>query len=83
MYFGFVGILAFHSVLCSKNAWHKIFNWFVSLTLLGYICLSQSRGPLLAFIIALVIGSIFGKSWKAIGIIITLYYCVYCICRIF
>lgn len=73
MFFGFVGILAFHSVLCSKYAWHKIFYWFVSLTLLGYILLSQSRGPLLAFIIALVMGSIFGKSWKTIGIFITLF----------
>ncbi len=73
MYFGFVGILAFHSVLCSKYAWHKIFYWFVSLTLLGYILLSQSRGPLLAFIIALVMESIFGKSWKTIGIFITLF----------
>lgn len=72
MYFGFVGVLAFHSILCSKNVWHKIFNWFVSLTLFGYICLSQSRGPLLAFIIAMVIGSIFGKSWKTIGIFIAL-----------
>ena len=72
MYFGFVGVLAFHSVLCSKNTWYKIFNLFVSLTLLGYICLSQSRGPLLAFIIALVIGSIFEKNWKTFGIFITL-----------
>ena len=73
MFFGFVGILAFHSVLCPLNLWHKIFKLFVSLTLFGYICLSQSRGPLLAFIIALVIGSIFGKSWKTIGIFIALF----------
>jgi O-antigen ligase len=73
MYFGFVGVLAFHSVLCSKNASYKIFNLLVSLTLLGYICLSQSRGPLLAFIIAIVIGSFFEKNWKVIGIFITLF----------
>jgi hypothetical protein len=72
MYFGFIGILAFHSIHCSKYTWHKIFYWFVFLTLLGYILLCQSRGPLLAFIIALVMDSIFGKNWKMIGIFITL-----------
>ena len=72
MYFGFIGILAFHSALCSKKAWHQLFNWFVSLTLLGYIFFSQSRGPLLAFILAMTIGSIFGKNWKTIGIFIIL-----------
>ncbi len=73
MYFGFVGILAFHSILYSKQTWHKIFYWFVFLTLFGYILLCQSRGPLLAFIIALMIEFIFGKNWKMIGIFITLF----------
>ena len=73
MYFGFIGILAFHSILCSKYTWHKIFYWFVFMTLFVYILLCQSRGPLLAFITALVMGSIFGKNWKVIGIFITLF----------
>ncbi len=73
MYFGFIGILAFHSILCSKYTWHKIFYWFVFLTLFGYILLCQSRGPLLAFVIALVVQSILGKHWKLLGIFITLF----------
>jgi O-antigen ligase len=73
MYFGFIGILAFHSILGSKCRWHKIFYWFVLLTVFGYILLCQSRGPLLAFIIALVMESILGKNWKMIGIFITLF----------
>jgi len=72
MYFGFIGILAFHSILCSKYAWHKIFYWFVYLTLFVYILLSQSRGPLLAFIIVLVMESIFAKNWKMIALFLTL-----------
>jgi hypothetical protein len=73
MYFGFIGILAFHSILCSKYTWHKIFYGFVLLILFGYILLCQSRGPLLAFIIALVMESILGKNWKLIGIFIMLF----------
>ncbi len=72
MYFGFVGIIAYSSASFSKITWQKIFYWFVSLTLFGYILLSQSRGPLLAFIIAIIVGSFFGKSWKAIGLILAL-----------
>jgi O-antigen ligase len=37
-----------------------------------YILLSQSRGPLLAFIIVLVMESIFAKNWKMIAIFLTL-----------
>ena len=73
MYFGFVGIIAYSSASFSKITWQKIFYWFVSLTLFGYILLSQSRGPLLAFIIAIIVGSFFGKSWKTIGIFIILF----------
>ena len=73
MYFGFIGILAFHSILCSKYAWHKIFYGFVYLTLFVYILLCQSRGPLLAFIIVLVMESIFAKNWKMIALFITLF----------
>ena len=73
MYFGFVGIIAFSSAFFSKITWQKIFYWFVSLTLFGYILLSQSRGPLIAFIISIIVGSFFGKSWKTIGIFIILF----------
>jgi len=73
MFFGFVGIIAFSSGFFSKITWQKIFYWFVSLTLFGFILLSQSRGPLLAFIISITVGSFFGKNWKAIGIFITLF----------
>jgi hypothetical protein len=73
MYFGFIGILAFHSILCAKYAWQKIFYWFVYLTLFVYILLCQSRGPLLAFIIVLVMESIFAKNWKMIALFLTLF----------
>ena len=70
MYFGFVGTIASISASFSKITWQKIFYWFASLTCLGYIFLCQSRGPLLAFIISIIVGSFFGKSWKTITIFI-------------
>lgn len=72
MYFGFVGTIASSSASFSKITWQKIFFWFVSLTLFGYVLLSQSRGPLLAFIISIIVGSFFMKSWKTITTFIIL-----------
>ena len=72
IFFGFVGILAFISTSLAKMTWQKIFYWFVTLVIFGYILLCQSRGPLLAFIISIMVGSFFGKRWKTLGLFITL-----------
>ena len=70
MFFGFIGILAFHSALLAKFGRHKIFYWCSFLVLFIYILLSQSRGPTFAFIVCLILGFAFEKRWKEIGIII-------------
>ena len=70
MFFGFIGILAFNSALLAKSGRHKIFYWCSFLVLFIYILLTQSRGPMFAFIVCLILGFAFEKRWKEIGIII-------------
>jgi O-antigen ligase len=72
MFFGFVAILAFYSMLCSKNKWQKIFYWTVFLGLSVFLLLSQSRGPLLALFLSMILGLALEKRWKEIIAIIAI-----------
>ena len=71
MYFGFVGIIAFNSMIFSSRKSNKVFYGVVFAILVSYMLLSQSRGPLFAFIVSLVLGLVFEKRWKGIIAIIT------------
>jgi O-antigen ligase len=72
MFFGFAGILCLYSALSSKHGWQKILYGCSYLVILGYMLLSQSRGPILAFIFCLILGFAFERHWKAIGLVIAL-----------
>jgi len=69
MFFGFIGILSFHSAVSTKASRLKIFYWTSSLLLFVFLLLTQSRGPTLAFTVCLIFGFAFEKRWKEILII--------------
>jgi O-antigen ligase len=66
MYFGYIGLLASNAYIFSKKGRYKIFYGCTFLVLFTYMLLSQSRGPIFAFIASVVVGFLLKKRWKEI-----------------
>jgi O-antigen ligase len=69
IYFGFIGLCSIHSAMNENIYLKKIYFIFATLIIMTFVLLSQSRGPLLAFIISFVTGLALEKKWKWIGLV--------------
>ncbi|MBS3757584.1 MAG: O-antigen ligase family protein [Desulfobacterales bacterium] len=70
VYYGFLGIGTIYRAQYEDIYWKKIYFCSISLVIIAFILLTQSRGPFLALVIALLTGFILDKRWKLIGTIL-------------
>ncbi len=65
-YFAFIAICTLYLSIHEKMIWRKIYFSIITCIILMFVLFTQSRGPLLAFIVAILIGLTLDKRWKLI-----------------
>lgn len=71
-YFAFIAVGTIYLALKERIYWKKICFLFITLIILIFVLLTQSRGPLLALIIAILTGLALEKRWKLICLVFLL-----------